>query len=85
MTDTLAAYDFDLPVANIALRPAKPRDSARLLLVNRGEAGALEDRIVSDLPSLLRPGDALVFNDTKSSRRGSGAAAPVRGRSFASR
>ena len=65
MTDTLAAYDFDLPVTNIALRPAKPRDSARLLLVNRGEAGALEDRIVSDLPSLLRPGDALVFNDTR--------------------
>lgn len=65
MTDTLAAYDFDLPEANIALRPASPRDSARLLVVNAGGAGVLSDRIVSDLPSLLQPGDALVFNDTR--------------------
>jgi len=56
-------FDFDLPDENIALRPANPRDSARLLVV-RPESG-LEDHVVSDLPSFLRPGDALVFNDTK--------------------
>ena len=56
-------FDFDLPDENIALRPANPRDSARLLLVRPG--AALEDHVVSDLPSFLRPGDALVFNDTK--------------------
>ena len=56
-------FDFDLPAENIALRPASPRDSARLLLVP-GDA-AMEDRIVRDLPSLLRAGDVLVFNDTR--------------------
>src|SRR3954469_23684086 len=56
------AFDFALPPDRIALRPASPRDSARLLVV-RPEV--LEDRIVSDLPSLLRRGDMLVFNDTK--------------------
>ncbi|MCI4588869.1 tRNA preQ1(34) S-adenosylmethionine ribosyltransferase-isomerase QueA [Sphingobium sp. BYY-5] len=56
-------FDFDLPPENIALRPASPRDSARLLLVP-GD-GAMQDRIVRDLPSLLRAGDVLVFNDTK--------------------
>lgn len=55
-------FDFDLPPERIALRPASPRDSARLLLV-RGDA--LEDRIVTDLPGLLAPGDVLVFNDTR--------------------
>ena len=55
-------FDFDLPPERIALAPASPRDAARLLHV-RGEA--LEDRTVSDLPSLLRPGDLLVANDTK--------------------
>jgi len=59
----LSDFDFELPDASIALRPAAPRDSARLLVVRPGEP--LEDRIVSDLPSLLRPGDALVFNDTR--------------------
>ena len=59
----LSDFDFDLPEARIALRPASPRDAARLLVV--GEAGALADRRVSDLPGLLRPGDALVFNDTR--------------------
>ncbi|TNB47207.1 tRNA preQ1(34) S-adenosylmethionine ribosyltransferase-isomerase QueA [Martelella lutilitoris] len=58
-------FDFDLPDENIALRPASPRDSARLLLVRPDGAPALEDRIVSELPSFLKPGDALVFNDTK--------------------
>ena len=56
-------FDFDLPEERIALRPAEPRDSARLLVVRPGEA--LQDRIVSELPSLLREGDVLVFNDTK--------------------
>jgi S-adenosylmethionine:tRNA ribosyltransferase-isomerase len=55
-------FDFDLPAELIALRPAKPRDSARLLLVD-GEA--ISDKAVLDLPNLLRPGDTLVFNDTR--------------------
>jgi len=55
-------FDFTLPPDRIALRPAAPRDSARLLVV-RG--ATFEDRIVSDLPGLLRPGDCLVFNDTR--------------------
>ncbi|HKT15736.1 MAG TPA: tRNA preQ1(34) S-adenosylmethionine ribosyltransferase-isomerase QueA [Allosphingosinicella sp.] len=55
-------FDFDLPTDRIALRPALPRDSARLLVVS---PHGMEDRIVSDLPSLLRSGDVLVFNDTK--------------------
>ncbi|MFZ2998243.1 tRNA preQ1(34) S-adenosylmethionine ribosyltransferase-isomerase QueA [Sphingobium sp.] len=56
-------FDFDLPAENIALRPASPRDSARMLLVPAD--GAMEDRVVRDLPSLLRAGDVLVFNDTR--------------------
>ncbi len=56
-------FDFDLPDDRIALEPADPRDSARLLLVKPGDG--LEDRQVRELPELLRPGDALVFNDTR--------------------
>ncbi len=56
-------FDFDLPEALIALRPARPRDSARLLHV-RGE-GSLADRRVGEAPALLRAGDLLVFNDTR--------------------
>ncbi|MCR6650579.1 MAG: S-adenosylmethionine:tRNA ribosyltransferase-isomerase [Cellvibrionaceae bacterium] len=56
-------FDFELPDERIALRPAEPRDAARLLVVRPGKPP--EDRIVSELPGLLRPGDALVFNDTK--------------------
>jgi S-adenosylmethionine:tRNA ribosyltransferase-isomerase len=56
-------FDFDLPAASIALRPASPRDSARMLVV-QGD-GALRDQSVSDLPGWLRPGDQLVVNDTK--------------------
>ena len=56
-------FDFDLPEGHIALRPAEPRDSARLLVVRPGEG--LQDHVVRDLPDFLRPGDALVFNDTK--------------------
>src|SRR3954462_1333718 len=55
-------FDFDLPQDRIALRPARPRDSARLLLV---EGGEISDRQVLDLPALLQPSDVLVFNDTK--------------------
>ena len=69
----LADFDFDLPPERIAQHPAQPRDAARLL--HLGPTG-LADHIVRDLPSLLRPGDMLVVNDTKvipaqlSARRG---------------
>jgi S-adenosylmethionine:tRNA ribosyltransferase-isomerase len=55
-------FDFDLPNECIALRPASPRDSARLLLAT---GDRLADHRVSDLPGLLRRGDMLVFNDTR--------------------
>jgi S-adenosylmethionine:tRNA ribosyltransferase-isomerase len=55
-------FDFDLPADRIALRPASPRDSARLLQV---ESGTISDHGMRDLPALLRRGDMLVFNDTK--------------------
>ena len=55
-------FDFDLPPELIALRPARPRDSARLLEVRGGELG---DRAATDLPALLRRGDMLVFNDAR--------------------
>jgi S-adenosylmethionine:tRNA ribosyltransferase-isomerase len=55
-------FDFDLPSEAIALRPAVPRDSARMLVLNDD---ALSDHIVRDLPSLLRAGDCLIFNDTR--------------------
>jgi S-adenosylmethionine:tRNA ribosyltransferase-isomerase len=58
----VADFDFDLPAERIALRPARPRDSARLLLV---DGGTISDRKILDLPDLLRPGDVLAFNDTK--------------------
>src|SRR5215475_14063540 len=56
-------FDFELPAASIALRPASPRDSARMLVV-QGD-GVLRDAIVSDLPKWLEPGDQLVVNDTR--------------------
>jgi len=56
-------FDFELPPKNIALRPASPRDSARLLVVQGGNV--LHDAVVSELPKWLEPGDALVVNDTK--------------------
>jgi S-adenosylmethionine:tRNA ribosyltransferase-isomerase len=58
-------FDFTLPEDRIALRPVSPRDSARLLVVRPGSATEYEDRTLRDLPALLRPGDALVVNDTK--------------------
>jgi len=57
-------FDFTLPPENIALRPASPRDSARLLHV-QGSDAPFADHIVRDLPDLLNPGDCLVFNDTR--------------------
>jgi S-adenosylmethionine:tRNA ribosyltransferase-isomerase len=57
-------FDFHLPPQNIALRPAEPRDNARLLEVDP-VSGKLSDYTVRDLPGLLRSGDALVFNDTR--------------------
>ena len=61
-------FDFALDESCIALRPVSPRDAARMLVVRPGagsDVPALEDRGVTDLPSLLQPGDALVFNDTR--------------------
>jgi S-adenosylmethionine:tRNA ribosyltransferase-isomerase len=55
-------FDFDLPPDRIALRPARPRDAARMLLV---EGERISDSKVLDLPNVLRPGDVLVFNDTR--------------------
>jgi S-adenosylmethionine:tRNA ribosyltransferase-isomerase len=55
-------FDFDLPAGRIAQHPVQPRDRARLL-VDTGQIFA--DRIVRDLPALLRPGDILVCNDTR--------------------
>ena len=56
-------FDFDLPPERIALRPARPRDAARMLVVEGDQPFA--DRTVRDLPHLLRAGDVLVFNDTR--------------------
>ena len=59
------AFDFDLPPERIALRPVAPRDAARLLTVRPGSKPEFAQSRVHDLPDLLRPGDALVVNDTK--------------------
>src|SRR5882724_1679720 len=56
-------FDFDLPEAQIALRPASPRDSARLMVVEAD--GTIAHRSLRDLPDYLRGGDALLVNDTK--------------------
>ena len=56
-------FDFDLPNERIALRPARPRDAARMLVI-RGD-NPFQDSHVRDLPDLLEPGDVLVFNDTR--------------------
>jgi len=58
-------FDYELPPERIALRPASPRDAARLLVVRPGVAPELEDRSIGDLPALLQPGDELVVNDSK--------------------
>src|SRR5271166_2640233 len=59
---TLADFDYHLPPERIAHQPARPRDSARMLHVRRD---GLADRLIRDLPVLLRPGDILVVNDTR--------------------
>lgn len=59
----LEDFDFELPEERIALRPAAPRDAARLLVVRPG--APFQDRLVRELPDLLQSGDVLVFNDTK--------------------
>jgi len=56
-------FDFELPTERIALRPARPRDAAKMLVVD-GQT-PFQDRGVRDLPSLLEAGDVLVFNDTR--------------------
>jgi S-adenosylmethionine:tRNA ribosyltransferase-isomerase len=58
----LSDFDFELPAERIALRPARPRDSARLLVVRKRE---ITDGQVLGLPEQLAPGDVMVFNDTK--------------------
>jgi len=58
----VSAFDFDLPEDLIALRPVRPRRFARML---HAEGGTLADRSMADLPDVLRPGDLLVFNDTR--------------------
>ena len=58
-------FDFELPEDRIALRPASPRDAARLLVVRPGETQQFADRTIRDLPLLLRAGDVVVVNDTK--------------------
>jgi S-adenosylmethionine:tRNA ribosyltransferase-isomerase len=58
-------FDFELPQDRIALRPASPRDAARLVVVHPGAVPELADHGISDLPNLLHPGDALVVNETR--------------------
>lgn len=58
----LSDFDFDLPDGRIALRPASPRSSARLLVA---QGDQITDAVVRDLPGYLRPGDRLVLNDTR--------------------
>ena len=64
MPPALAEYDFDLPDRLIAQRPAERRDASRMLVLDRA-TGGLEDRRFADLPGYVRPGDAVVFNDTR--------------------
>jgi S-adenosylmethionine:tRNA ribosyltransferase-isomerase len=61
----LSDFDFYLPDANIALRPAEPRDSSRLLLVRESAQPALSDGHVKDVLAHLKPGDVMIFNDTR--------------------
>ena len=72
----VSLFDFDLPERLIALRPVSPRDSARLLHIP--VQGEFTNHSVSDLPSLLRAGDVLVFNETKVFRAALTASRPAR-------
>ena len=60
----LAAYDFALPDALVAQRPADRRDGSRMLVLDRA-TGAVQDRLFADLPDVVRPGDAVVVNNTR--------------------
>lgn len=77
-------FDFALPEELIALRPAVPRDSARLLVVHEG-ASTFEEATVRDLPSFLNPGDVCVFNDTRVIPAQLKGLRPARGASAAAR
>ncbi|MGP2526975.1 tRNA preQ1(34) S-adenosylmethionine ribosyltransferase-isomerase QueA [Acidaminococcus sp. LBK-2] len=57
-------FDYDLPEELIAQTPVEPRDSSRLLVMDK-ETGELEHRHFYNLPEYLKPGDLLVFNDTR--------------------
>ncbi|MBA2587877.1 MAG: tRNA preQ1(34) S-adenosylmethionine ribosyltransferase-isomerase QueA [Alphaproteobacteria bacterium] len=59
----VSLFDFELPEAQIALRPAAPRDSARLMVA--WNDGRIEHRRISDLPDYLQAGDTLLVNDTR--------------------
>ena len=71
-------FDFDLPSDRIALRPAVPRDSARLLIVREG-ARQFEGATLRELPSFLAPGDVCIFNDTRVIPAQLSGTRPVRG------
>src|SRR5947209_8777089 len=58
-------FEFELPPELIALRPAAPRDAARLLVIDPAAPVLFQDRWIRELPDLLRQGDALVVNDSK--------------------
>ena len=60
----VADFDYDLPAHAIALQPAEPRDSARLLVHDRATR-TTQHRVFRELPELLRQGDLLVLNDTR--------------------
>jgi S-adenosylmethionine:tRNA ribosyltransferase-isomerase len=59
-----AEFDYDLPTGLIAQHPVEPRDSCRLMVVDRA-SGQIDHRVFSDLPEYVRPGDLLVVNDTR--------------------
>ncbi|MGI9388242.1 MAG: S-adenosylmethionine:tRNA ribosyltransferase-isomerase, partial [Methyloligellaceae bacterium] len=58
-------FDYELPPGHIALRPCRPRDAARLLVVDPNKDPCLSDRRMAELADVLRPGDAFVFNNTR--------------------
>lgn len=60
----LSAFDFPFDPALIAAQPVRPRDQARLLVLERATGGIAHRRVL-DLPELLRPGDLLIVNDTR--------------------
>ena len=60
----LEAYDYELPPDRIAQAPVEPRDASRLMVVHRAD-GRIEHRIFREIGEYLRPGDLLVFNDTR--------------------